>query len=141
MSTRQFPLLVAVSVSLACTGGSRSGFLITPELEPLRRCPRAPVGSDAHLSLLVLSNRGDTLRSARIRLAGRSASGAVQPTLEPSAPSASGEYLLGPFPVGQYLLTVSDSGWQTARMRLTYCGDSHFRLKAVLVHTGPTSQR
>jgi hypothetical protein len=141
MSTSHFPLLVAVSVSLACAGGNRSGFLMTPQLEPIQRCPHAPVGSDARLSLLVLSNRGDTLRSARIRLAGRSALGAVQPTMEPSAPSASGEYDLGPFPVGEYLLTVTDSGWQTARMRLTYCGDSHFRLKAVLVPTGPTRPR
>jgi hypothetical protein len=140
MSTNHFLLLVVVSVSLACAGGSRSGFLMTPQMEPIQRCPYVPVGSDARLSLLVLSNRGDTLRSARIRLTGKTASGAVQPTLELSAPSSAGESDFGPFPVGEYLLTVSDSGWQTAHTRLTYCGDAHFRLKAVLVPAAAARQ-
>jgi hypothetical protein len=126
-------LLAIVSFCLACAGRSHSGFLMVPQSEPMRECPYAPSGSDARLSLLVLSNLGDTLRSARIRLTGNTASGAVQPTLERSAPSTSGIYDLGPFLVGKYLLTVSDSGWQSAHTKLTYCGDNHLLLKAVLV--------
>jgi hypothetical protein len=122
-------------VSLGCASHTRSGFIVPPQAGIIEHCSSAPSGSDARLSLIVLTERGDTLRTARIRFIGTTAGGAIQPVMELEAASPSGAYELGPFPVGQYQLSVSDSGRQTAYATAKFCNSIQLHLQAVLAST------
>ena len=131
-------LLVGVlCVGLGCAGRNRSGFVIPPQPGLTRSCPYARGGSDAGLRLVVLSELGDTLRSARVRVTGKTWTGVAQPTLELNVPSPAGVYELGSLLVGDYMLSVRDSGRQTAHIRIKYCDSSLLQLQAVLRPTGP----
>ena len=131
-------LLVGVlCVGLGCAGRSRSGFVIPPQPGLTRSCPYAPRGSEARLRLVILSELGDTLRSPRIRLTGKTWTGVAQPTLELDAPSPAGVYELGSLLVGEYVLSVRDNGRQTAHIRIKYCDSSLLQLEAVLRPTDP----
>ena len=133
------PLPVLLCLSLACGGGSRSGFVALREPGPTPSCPYAPTGDDARISLIVRSELGDTLRSAHIHLTGRTWAGAVQPSIVLNAASPSGAYEIGPLMVGKYELQASDSGRKPARVTVQYCSSSLVRLQAVLVPGDPQS--
>ena len=132
-------LLGLLCLSLACGGGSRSGFVALRGPGPSRSCPSAPIGDDVRISLVVRSELGDTLRSAHIHLTGRTWAGTVQPTIDLDAASPSGAYEIGPLMVGKYELQASDSGRKPARVTVQYCSSSLVRLQAVLVPADPQS--
>jgi len=120
-------------LSFAYTGYRGSHIAVVPMPGPQRNCPYAPAGSNAHISLIVLSDRGDTLRASRILLQPNQAQGGSRDSLVATTPSPSGRVELGPLEVGEYRLTVSAAGRQVARSRVGFCQNDTLHLRAVLV--------
>jgi hypothetical protein len=130
-------LSVLLYLAVACASGPQSRIVSTPQGSgPALNCPYAPVGDSAFVRLTVVSQLGDTLRTAQVRLAGRTMKGPAKP-VELKAPAASDVYELGPFPVGDYTLTVEDSGWRPAHIQVRFCSNDTATLRAIMVPIAP----
>lgn len=125
-------LTALLCLTVSCASRPSSRIMAIPQPRPTSSCPNAPIGDNANITLVILSELGDTLRAAQVRLTGRTPAGPTRP-LELNAPSAAGVYQLGPLPVGDYQLTVADSGRRSAHIRVRFCADGTATLQAILV--------
>lgn len=121
-------LLATLCVLGACAAQRRSGFVVPPQDGLLRACPTVPKGENARIRLVALSELGDTIRSATVRLDREPYSR----TLELQAPDSDGVYNIGPLVAGKYDVTVTAEGHQSAHMTATFCNSSTLEVNAVL---------
>lgn len=125
---------LALLILSGCSARHGSHFLIAPAPRsgPVESCPYAPIGSDVYIRVLAVTEHDDTLRTAQVSLRGGGLNGQIMPVTL-TAPGEDGVYTFGPVEVGDYRLTVADSGRHPARIRLQFCHNESVSLRAVLV--------
>ncbi len=127
-------LTAALAGALACGPGTR-GFVLPAQQGLLRSCPGTPTGSEAQLRLLVLTDRGDTLRSAKVQLRTDARGSISSATREWASAGPMGIYEVGPLEAATYDITVQDTGRQPAYMRVRFCDSSTLEAHAILPPT------